>query len=122
MSCPTADERQLSVVAQWNKILFAWDDIFDVPAEDDLMDDAKGAIEINDRIFSIFHHSEMSKTQEIPVVTAFSEYVNQPTHQIGSVTENFATECGLNFVPRRPRLCKSALKILSVNTPMLHRK
>ena len=76
MNWPNADERQLSVVAQWTTILFAWDDIFDVPAEDDLMDDAKGATEINDRIFSIFDHYETSKTQEIPVVAGFREYVN----------------------------------------------
>ena len=121
MVSPTAEKRQFYVLAQWSVIIFAWDDIFDVPAEDDLMDDVNGATEVNDRMFSIFDHSETAETQDVPVVAAFREYVNPLTHQIGSVIEKMATECGLNSVPRRPRLCKSAGKTVSVHAAPLYR-
>ena len=85
------------------------------------MEDAKGANEINDRIMSIFDHSETSETQEIPVVAAFHEYVNPLTHRIRS-SYLISIECGLTSVPRRPRLCKSVLQMVSVNTPRPRRE
>lgn len=79
MGWPIADERQLFVATQWIITFFAWDDMFDIPEEENLMTDAMGAAEINDRIMAVLDHSETSKTQDIPVVTAFREYVDSLT-------------------------------------------
>lgn len=110
MCYPVGDKERLSTISEWIVILFAWDDLFDVP-EDNLMDDAGGAKAINNVVLSIFDTPETSETQaELTVVAAFRAYVN-PLARFAwtSDTECFTTDSGLVSVPHRPRLCKSVL-------------
>lgn len=82
MSYPMADKWQLCVTAQWITMLFAWDDLFDEPEENNLMEDTDGVKKINNLLFSVFDHTETSETQaEALVVIAFREYVNLLAHQ-----------------------------------------
>ncbi|KAF6227937.1 hypothetical protein HO133_007665 [Letharia lupina] len=74
MCYPVGDKERLSTISEWIVILFAWDDLFDVP-EDNLMDDARGAKAINNVVLSIFDTPETSETQaELTVVAKFRAF------------------------------------------------